>query len=62
MSSHIMVDERALRVHQVKLVVNARENFGNGGAVGDPDYQLAWDQCRSVGTYYLKTESSAREP
>ena len=31
-----MVDEGALGVHQVELVVDAGEDFGNGGAVRDP--------------------------
>ena len=34
--SDVVVDERTLGVHQVELVVDAGEDFGNGGAVGDP--------------------------
>ena len=31
-----MMDEGALGVHQVELVVDAGEHFGNGSAVRDP--------------------------
>ena len=31
--SDIVVDESTLRVHQIKLVIDAGEDFGNGGAV-----------------------------
>merc|ERR1739848_194826 len=49
----IPVHERALRVHQVELVVNAREHFGDGCGVADHangTHDLrqvtTWDDCR----------------
>ena len=33
--SHVVVDKGALAVHEVELVVNAREDFSNSGGVGD---------------------------
>ena len=35
--SDVVVDEGALGVHQVEFVVDAGEDFGDGGAVGDPN-------------------------
>mmetsp|Transcript_19232 Transcript_19232/g.39751 ORF Transcript_19232/g.39751 Transcript_19232/m.39751 type:complete len:455 (+) Transcript_19232:1621-2985(+) len=32
--SHKPVDERSFRVHEIKLVVNARQSFGNGRCIG----------------------------
>ena len=34
--SDIVVDECALGVHEVKLVIDARKDFGDGRAVRDP--------------------------
>ena len=34
--SDVVVDEGALGVHEVKLVVDARKDFGDGRAVRDP--------------------------
>merc|ERR1711924_16160 len=33
--SDIPMDKRTLRIHEIELVVNAREDLGNGGAVGN---------------------------
>ena len=35
-SPTVVVDEGALGVHEVKLVVDARKDFGDGRAVRDP--------------------------
>ena len=37
LASDVVVDEGTLGVHQVELVVDPGEDFGNGGAVGDPN-------------------------
>ena len=39
--SDVVVDEGALGVHQVEFVVDAGEDFGDGGAVGDPNLRGA---------------------
>merc|ERR1711920_898079 len=36
--ANIPVDERALGVHEVKLVIDAREELGDGGGVGHHSY------------------------
>ena len=35
--SNVVMDESTLGVHQVELVVDAGEDFGNSGAVRDPE-------------------------
>ena len=48
--SDVVVDKSALGVHQVKLVVNAGKDFGDGGAVRDPQEKTAKRSQREITT------------
>ena len=55
--SDVVVDKSALGVHQVELVVNAGKDFGDGGAVRDP--QETNGQTISTRNYNLTLPDSA---